>query len=216
MTPSLRQWRKRNNLTQVEAAALLGVSQTYISLLEKGARPLGRELRSRLKLAHRRVTRQSPDERLRAHLRSLGYPGFAHLNPTRPAASPDVVLLDALSQPTLDARVSDALPWLVRRFAKELDWGWLVRQAKLRNLQNQLGFLTQLAMSASPEPLHNAAMKRALGELDASRLLAEATLCWSSMPPATRRWMREHRSPEAAHWNVVTRQRPDARSDSYE
>ena len=36
-------------MTQVEAAALLGVSQPYLSLLEKGARPLTAELRSRLK-----------------------------------------------------------------------------------------------------------------------------------------------------------------------
>jgi hypothetical protein len=52
-------------------------------------------------------------------------------------------------------------------------------------------------------------MQRALDELDEARLLAEATFRWDSMPPATRKWMRENRSSEAAHWNVVTRIRPE-------
>ena len=52
-------------------------------------------------------------------------------------------------------------------------------------------------------------MKRAQEELEEARLLAEATFCWDSMPPATRQWMRENRSPEAAYWNVVTRIRPE-------
>jgi hypothetical protein len=79
----------------------------------------------------------------------------------------------------------------------------LVRQAKLHNLQNRMGFLIQLAVPSSPE------MQRALDELDEARLLAEATFRWDSMPPATRKWMRENRSSEAAHWNVVTRIRPE-------
>jgi hypothetical protein len=66
-----------------------------------------------------------------------------------------------------------------------------------------MGFLIQLVMPSSPE------MKRAMEELDEARLLAEATFCWDSMPAPTRQWMRENRSPEAAHWNVVTRMRPE-------
>jgi hypothetical protein len=123
------------------------------------------------------------------------------------------VLVDALSQPTLDARVTEALPWLMCQYAGQMDWKWLIRQAKLRNLQNRLGFLTQLAMEARMGNPHEAAMKRAIAELDAARLLAEATLCWDSMPASTRRWMREHRSPEAAHWNVVTRMRAEELGD---
>jgi hypothetical protein len=57
-------------------------------------------------------------------------------------------------------------------------------------------------------------MKRALAELDPARLLAESTLCWDAMPAATRRWMREHRSPQAAHWNVVTRLWPEDLNDA--
>jgi hypothetical protein len=29
------------------------------------------------------------------------------------------------------------------------------------------------------------------------------------MPEATRRWMRQNRSPEASHWNVVARLRAE-------
>jgi transcriptional regulator with XRE-family HTH domain len=49
MRPDLQQWRRRNKLTQVDAAALLGVSQTYLSLVERGVRPLTAKLRNRLK-----------------------------------------------------------------------------------------------------------------------------------------------------------------------
>ncbi len=52
-------------------------------------------------------------------------------------------------------------------------------------------------------------MARAKSELEAARLLAEATFCWDSMPETTRRWMRQNRSPEASHWNVVARLRAE-------
>ena len=215
MGTSLRQWRRQNNLTQVDAATLLGVSQPYLSLLEKGARPLSGDLRGRLRLVHGRRRAVPADDRFRRELSALGYPGFAHVHPARPASAPDVVLMDALSQPTLDARTTEALPWLVRQYAGDLDWTWLVRQAKLRNLQNRMGFLFQLAASGRP---NETAMRRALEELDDARLVAEATFCWDAMPASVKQWMREHRSPEAAHWNVVTRMRPqdliDAPGDS--
>jgi hypothetical protein len=40
-------------------------------------------------------------------------------------------------------------------------------------------------------------------------LLAEATFCWDEMPDPTRKWMRERRSPEAEHWNVVSLMQPE-------
>jgi transcriptional regulator with XRE-family HTH domain len=200
MVKKLRRWREKNNLTQVDAARLLGVSQAYVSLLEKGTRPLRHELRERLDAVRpRQAEHGTMDHRLRAQLSALGYPGFAHVDPVRPAPEPAVVLLNALSQPTVDARVTEALPWLAREYADSLDWAWLVQQAKLRNLQNRLGFLVQLSNPAA-EP----GMQEALDELDDARLLAEATFCWDEMPDPTRKWMREHRSPDAEHWNVVS------------
>lgn len=209
----LQRWRAQNNLTQVDAARLLGVSQPYLSLLEKGARPLRRKLRDRLNVVRPDGEMRDTEDRLRAQLSALGYPGFAHVEPARPAAEPAVVLLSALSQPTVDARVTAALPWLVREYDDAMDWPWLVRQAKLRNRQNRLGFLIQLVNeSGVGEP----AMKHALDELDRARLLAEATFCWDSMPAPTRKWMRERRSPEAEHWNIVSLMRPDGSIDGSE
>src|SRR5437763_1189152 len=62
MPTNLRQWRRQNNLTQVGAATLLGVSQPYLSLLEKGVRPLNRELRDRLRLVRGRRNAISRDD----------------------------------------------------------------------------------------------------------------------------------------------------------
>ena len=203
MTTDLQQWRKRNSLTQVDAAALLGVSQPYLSLLEKGARPLTQKLRNRLKAVHRTQRREPANDHLRAQLSGLGYPGFAHVMPARLKPTPDAFLVSVLSKPDADARVAEALPWLVRRYADQLDLAWLVRQAKLQNLQNRLGFVLQTAGVETPELL------AAVHELERSRLLEEATLCWDSMPAATREWMRTNRSPSAKHWNVVTALRPE-------
>jgi hypothetical protein len=113
------------------------------------------------------------------------------------------LLLQALRQPDLDARVCEALPWVARQYAADVDWEWLVRHAKLHDFQNRLGFLLEWAGTGT-EP-----MARAKSELEAARLLAEATFCWDSMPEATRRWMRQNRSPEASHWNVVARLRAE-------
>jgi hypothetical protein len=95
-----------------------------------------------------------------------------------------------------------------------LDWTWLVRQAKLRNLQNRLGFLTEVASALSRGAPAETAMKRTLKDLDQARLLAETTFCWDSMPASIRQWMRENRSAEAAHWNVLTRLMPEQLNDA--
>jgi transcriptional regulator with XRE-family HTH domain len=77
-------WRKRNGLTQVRAASLLGVSQPYLSLLEKAARPLTAELRNRMKTSADKDLQGSSDDLFRAQLSALGYPGFAHVAKARP------------------------------------------------------------------------------------------------------------------------------------
>ena len=192
-------WRKRNGLTQVAAASLLGVSQPYLSLLEKGARPLTAALRNRMKNDGDPDEKRTSDDLFRAQLSGLGYPGFAHVPKSRRKPRPDGLLMAVLAQPDADARVVEALPWLVTAFEDQLDFGSMVRQAKLENLQNRLGFLLQAAGVDSPDGL------LAVRELDRARLLREDTLCWDSMPAATREWMRANRTPLAAHWNVLTR-----------
>ncbi|MEP6960439.1 MAG: helix-turn-helix domain-containing protein [Acidobacteriota bacterium] len=202
MTVRLQDWRKRNDLTQVDAAALLGVSQPYLSLLEKGVRPLTKALRSRMDTAVTLKSDDSTDDRFREQMSAMGYPPFAHLPSPRVKPNPDVLLLEVLSQHDADARVVEALPWLVRQYASKMNFPWLVRQAKLRNLQNRMGFLFQAAGVETPQ------FVAAAHELAPSRLLEEATLCWDSMPAATRNWVRAKRSPLAEYWNVVTTMRP--------
>ena len=197
MSSNLQLWRKRNGLTQVEAAAQLAVSQPYLSLLEKGVRPLTPALRSRMKSAAPHPVRAK--DRVPAQLSALGYPGFAHVPPTRPKPNPTALLLSILAAPDADARVVDSLTWLVRRYAEQLNLPWLVRQAKLWNLQNRLGFLLQSAGVETKE------VSAAVDELEPARLLQEATLCWNSMPGPTREWMRVNRPPLASHWNILTR-----------
>ncbi len=193
------QWRKRNGLTQLNAASLLGVSQPYLSLLEKGARPLTAALRDRMKVTRGKVEGGRSDDRFRAQLSALGYSGFAHVTKSRPKPRAADFLMTVLSRLGADARVVEALPWLVGTYQNQLDFRWLVRQAKLQNLQNRLGFLLQVAGVDTPEGL------LAVSELERARLLQEDTLCWDSMPAATREWMRNNRTPLAEHWNVLTR-----------
>ena len=197
------QLRKRNGLTQVNAASLLGVSQPYLSLLEKGARPLTAALRDRMKAARGKAEGGTSDDRFRAQLSALGYSGFAHVAKSRPKPRAADFLMAVLARPDADARVVEALLWLVGTYQNQLDFGWLVRQAKLQNLQNRLGFLLQVAGVDTPEGL------LAVRELERARLLQESTLCLDSMPAATREWMRANRSPLAEHWNVLTRLRAE-------
>lgn len=195
----LLRWRKRNGLTQVGAASLLGVSQTYLSLLEKGARPLTAELRNRLKTSVGMDRQESSDDLFRAQLSALGYPGFAHIAKSRTRPRPDNLLMTVLAKSDVDSRVVEALPWLVATFKSQFDFGSTVRQAKLQNLQNRLGFVLQVAAVDTPGGL------MAVSELERARLLQEDTLCWDSMPAVTREWMRSNRTPLAEHWNILTR-----------
>ena len=193
----------RNGLTQVNAASLLGVSQSYLSLLENGGRPLTAALRDRMKGVRGKNKGGVADDRFRAQLSALGYSGFAHVAKSRPKPRATDLLMAVLARPDADARVVEALPWLVDTYRHQLDFGWLVRQAKLQNLQNRLGFLLQVAGVDTPDGL------LAVRELERARLVQEDTLCWDSMPAATREWMRANRTPLAQHWNVLTRLRTE-------
>lgn len=201
--PDLSTWRRRNRLTQAAAADLLGVSQPYLSLVELGARPFTAALRNRMKQLGGDAKTGVPDARFRAQLSRLGYPGFAHVTKTGRKPRPDTLLVTVLSSPDADARVVEALPWVVQTFERELDFGLIVRESKLRNIQNRVGFLLEVS------GVRTSGGVLAVRELDRARLLAEDTLCWGSMPDPIRDWMRANRSERAAHWNVVTRLQPE-------
>ena len=220
----LRAARLSKNWTQVEAAARLGVSQPYLAMLERGQRPLPRKLALRAAhvydLAPTAVPRSPREPPARAnaatlarHLAGLGYPAFAYLHSRkRRPKNPGEVLLTALAQDDLEARVVEGLPWLVLRYWT-LDWSWVVREAKVRDLQNRLGFVVSLARNLA-DRIDDKQKARALanleGQLDRSRLAREDTLCRALLPEPERRWHAEHRSKPAKHWNLLTDWTADA------
>ena len=54
------------------------------------------------------------------------------------------------------------------------------------------------------------AIRDKLERLNRSRLAREDTLCRASMPASERRWLAEHRSEAARHWNLLTDWTADA------
>ena len=155
------------------------------------------------------MTEASGNRDFAAELGALGYPGFAHINAHiewKTRRSPAEVLLDALDQTELDARVAEGLPWLALTYV-DMDWDWLVRNAKLRDRQNRLGFAVSLASEVSEadnDIERTEKLQRQLEVLESARLAREDTFCHDSMTQVERVWLREHRSPVAAHWNLLT------------
>lgn len=213
---TLKHARQQREWTQQDAAKRLRVSQGYLSLLEKGRRPVTRTLLKKLLKAYEispavlplhpleNWTGVDADELARC-LGALGYPGFSYLK-ARPQRNPAEVLLKALMQSDLDSRVVEGLPWLLFNYP-EMDWGWLVRNAKLNDVQNRLGFAVTLARQFA-ERQNDATKVTTLRQyealLDRSRLAHEGTLCNESLTEVEKRWLREKRPPEATHWNLLT------------
>jgi len=212
----LREARLHKGWTQQETAEKLGVTQAYLSMLERGRRALPYSLvrkavgalhapATALPLREETFTASLGDDRLRSELAGLGYPGFAHLQ-RRARNNPAQVLLKALNEADLDSRVVGGLPWLALEYA-DLDWDWAVQKAKLLDRQNRLGFVATLALQlASKAGDQKRARKlREYGAvLERSRLVKEDTLCHDSLTEAERSWLRVIRSETAKHWNLLT------------
>lgn len=213
----LKAGRLRSGLTQAVAARRLGVSQPYLSQLERGDRRVTSRLARRavalfglpptalpLPPPTRSRSRADPDH-LARQVAGLGYPGFQHLRGLK--ANPATVLLDMLQQPDVEVRLTEALPWLVLNHP-EMDWDWLVSQAKLHDLQNRLGFVVAMAreLATAQDPFQPVveALSGVEQRLERARLAREDTLCRESMSGAERRWLAEARSPLARHWNLLT------------
>ncbi len=219
----LKSARTVKGLTQVEAAARLGVSQPYVAMLENGRRRLTSRLARRVMKVYdlppttlppsdSLAERRGPDE-LARDLAALGYPGFAYLRPHRwNAKNPTEVLLAALAKDDLESRLVEALPWLVLHYSS-LDKNWLVREAKLHDLQNRLGFVVSLARGLAERAGAEdkaGALNELEAELERSRLAREDTLCKASLPEAERQWLRQNQPDEAKRWNVLTNWTADA------
>jgi transcriptional regulator with XRE-family HTH domain len=210
---TLRQARTSLGMSQVEAAARLGVSQTLLSLMEKGERsvtpPVAQKAVALLHATPEQLpvstgTRHS-DDQLAADLGALGYPGYAYLQGQ--LRNPAEVLFDALDRPDLDARVVEALPWLPLQYPN-MDWDWLTAQARLRNRQNRLGFLVALSAKVAKKQAKRAVAERlsqVVKALEESRLANTDTLCQESWPPSQRKFAHQQRSALAAHWKMDTR-----------
>jgi transcriptional regulator with XRE-family HTH domain len=215
--------RKRRGMRQVELAKLLNVSQGYVSLLERNRRPVPRALASRLasvldlspsKLPVGQSATPLDAEQAARALARLGYSGFAYLRPNR-ALNPAEFVLRTLRSPSVDARVVEALPWVLWKFP-DLDWAWLVSQVKVADLQNRLGLLVTLARQlAERHDDAEAAAKLSVREreLEGSRLQREDGFK-QSLTDAERRWLRVHRPAEAAHWNMLTNLTASALADA--
>lgn len=213
----LKEYRKNNRLTQQEAAKLLGVSQTYLSLLESNKRRLTERLKKKLvKKMHVRPTELTAkakdykvsnvsDDQLTADLAALGYKGFSHWKPSQ-LKNPADVLLSALKSDKRDARLVEALPWVVLEFP-DMEWKNLVITAKAHDLQNRLGFVTDVARRVAEfrndrETANTLA--RWESELEHSKLEREDTLCNETMTTTERNWLQTQRPEAADRWHLLT------------
>lgn len=217
----IRQYRGHRMLSQAQLAHLLGVSQAYISQLECGARRVSRKLAAKL-AALPELRRLQPtvfpedltsldhvDLDFAADLAALGYPGFDTRDDDVPK-NPASVIIAILKRRQVAPAVMAAIPWVLLRFP-QINTGWLIAQARLNNLQNRLGFLTELAheiaetlvargLFAEAHLVKLEAMRAALEE---SRLVKEDTLA-RPLTPSERQFFEEHRSGTARRWNLLT------------
>lgn len=214
----LRNARRRRGWTQHHAAQKLGMTQAYLSMLESGRRAISRSATRRvlrtldvppttLPLPDQLQRPAAPNELLRDDLAALGYPGFAYLQHTRRMQrNPAQVLFTALNEPDLDMRVVEGLPWLAFTFT-ELAWDWLVKNAKLHDRQNRLGFTValakELARKAGDQSRADNLSQRE-GLLQESLLAKDGTYCHDSMTEAERDWLRQHRASDARKWNMLS------------
>jgi transcriptional regulator with XRE-family HTH domain len=213
----LRGARLNRGFVQAQVAKHLGVSQAYVNMLEKGKRPMTPGLTRRaatlfglseaLPVSEDFVVAPTDNQHLAESLAKLKYPGFAYLRSHVANKNPNEVLLTALGQDLLEARVAEALPWVVMQYTHG-ESTWLVEQARKFNLQNRLGFVVGLAAQVAEKvPNHNHRVQSLLAlraKLDAGRLAKEDVFYREPKSEGERRWLTQNRSTEAAHWNLLT------------
>src|SRR5205085_1593423 len=122
----LREARKKKGWTQQEAARRLGISQEYLSMMERGLRKVPQHRVQALLKKYAIPPLAFPMRGLKAwaildadevasELAGLGYPGFAYMN-TKANWNPAELLVAALTKDNLDRRVAEGLPWLALHF----------------------------------------------------------------------------------------------------
>ncbi len=218
----LRKAREKKGWSQQEASADLGVSQPYLSLLERKHRRLTPRLVARAtrvfglpltSLPLKPVGSQPHTlQQVAEELAALGYPGFAYMQKKR-RRNPVEVLVAALKQENLEARLAEALPWVLLNYSN-LDWKWLTDQARLHNLQNKLGFLVTVARMKLEEKgeLQSRRYRNlcsAEEKLQSSRLAQEDAFGEATLTAREREWLRENRPEAAVYWNLLSDLSPE-------
>ena len=212
----LQSARRARGWIQKRAARQLGVTQAYLSMLERGRRIPPPELVTRLVEAYSLSAAALPlpggewrppasgGREIAGELTRLGYPGLGGRRRGE-ARNPAAVLLTALSQADLERKLAQALPWLFLRYP-EMDTNWLLDRARRLDLQNRLGFIVSLARQV--REARGEAVPPSLAELEValerSRLARFGTLCQSSMSEEEGRTLYEDRSDTARRWNLLT------------
>jgi len=208
--------RRALGWTQKRAAHRLGVTQAYLSMLERGRRVPPPALALRLAEVYSLSPAALPlpagdwqppaagNREIDVELGRLGYPGGG-VRRRGEKKNPAEVLLTALAAADLDRRLLQALPWLVLRYP-DLDAAWLLDRARRLDLQNRLGFI--MALAREVREANGEVVPSSLADLEAalerSRLARFGTLCQSSMSEDEGRWLFEHRSETARRWNLLT------------
>ena len=120
--------------------------------------------------------------------------------------NPATILLATVAAGDIEVRVLEALPWLAVQY-HNLDWEWLIRQARARDVQNRLGFVVTLARQVAEkrgDPVAAGQLNQVEEILDRARVVREDTLCQESLSNAECRWLSEKHPAEASHWNLLT------------
>lgn len=216
----LKNARRESGWTQKRLARRLGMTQAYLSLMERGKRRLSDRVKRRvtallelsptflpLSESEHTTDPRKVDVELEQGFARLGYPGLAYRKRPGPRRNPTDLLLMALAANDLDPRLVEGLPWLLLMF-KDYDTEQLVMRAKCLDLQNRLGFTVALARKVAEE---SSVFQSRLEELqyleqllDWSRLAREDAYGQRENSERMRAWLRENRSEDAAHWNLLS------------
>jgi transcriptional regulator with XRE-family HTH domain len=207
--------REAIGFTQQQAARRLCLSQAYLALMENGRRrvteAVGLKMMDLYNIGPTVLPLSSDDLEswdtayLAKAVAKLGYPGFRQLS-AGPRHNPAVVLLASLSRRDVEVRVVESLPWLVVEFY-DLDWDWLMREAKVRDAQNRLGFIVTLGRRIAEKRGADEAQHKLYEveeALDQARLAREDSLCQGGLSEAERSWLRQARPADARRWNLLT------------
>ena len=88
-----------------------------------------------------------------------------------------------------------------------MDWEWVMREAKLRDAQNRLGFVVTLARKPAEENGDVVTASKLLlleNQLQRSKLAYVGTFCNERMSQAEMRWLRKRSTHEAQQWNILS------------